>query len=449
MPETVLAPAPPAPLALPPLTEETLDNGLTVVAAERARSPLACACLVFKAGSARDPKGKAGLADFVVELLRRGTRRRSAAGLDEALELMGADLRLDTSPDSTVVTLTVPAEHLEPSLRLLAELVREPAFAAKEVLAARKRTLAQLATALDDPPTLAADALYRAALRRHAYGHPGRGLAREVATFTRADCAAWHARWIRPAGAALVLASDLTGPEALQLSRRLFAGWTGPEHVEKPLSRVPEIEGSPIVLVDKPDANQAQVRLAQVGPGRLYPEIIPARLSAQILGGGFTSRLVDAIRVTRGLSYGVSSYLTETEAGGLFVVSSYTQTARVRELIDVAFEEARRYREGGPTDEELTRAQRYTNGLFPLSLETVDQLARALAETRRFGRGRDWLERYRERVLAVTAEGAAAQARRFFLGGGWAAAVVGEAKALLPQLEGLGRVQVVPAERLG
>ena len=167
-----------------------------------------------------------------------------------------------------------------------------------------------------------------------------------------------------------------------------------------------------------------------------------------MLGGGFTSRLVDAIRVTRGLSYGVSSYLTETEAGGLFVVSSYTKTATVHELIDVALSEARKYRDEGPTAEELTRAQRYTNGLFPLSLETVDQLARALAEMRRFGRGPDWLVRYRERVLGVGAGQAREQAQRYFLSRGWAAAVVGEAKALLPQLKGLGRVQVVRAQSL-
>jgi zinc protease len=438
-----------APLSLPPLTESRLDNGLTVVAAERARSPLASVCLVFKAGSARDPKGKAGLADFTVELLRRGTLRHPAQAIDEALELMGADLRLETSADSTVISATVPIEHLEPTLALMSELVREPAFAAREVLSARKRTLALLATDLDDPAMLAAGALYRVALGSHPYGHLGRGVRREVATFSRADCVAWRQRWIRPEDASIIIVSDAPGKQAADLVRGLFGAWAGRSGNEKPLPPVPAIVGHPILLVDKAESNQAQIRIAANGPGRLYEQIIAARLSALILGGGFTSRLVDSIRVTRGLSYGVGSYLTESEAGGLFVVSSYTKTATVRELIDVALEQARGYRQGGPTAEELTRAQRYTNGLYPLSLETVDQLARALAETRRFGRGRDWLERYRERVAATGAEEVAAQARQFFLGGAWAAAVVGEAKELLPMLEGLGKVQVIPAQKLG
>ncbi|MBI5547315.1 MAG: insulinase family protein, partial [Deltaproteobacteria bacterium] len=436
MAETALAPVP-APLALPPLTEQRLGNGLVVVAAEQPHAPLASFCLAFRAGSARDPRGKSGLADFVVELLRRGTRRRAASAIDEALELMGVDLRLETSPDSTVITATLPVEHLEPAMALVAELLRAPAFPPKEVIAARRRTLALLATDLDDPATLASEAICRAALGKHPYAHSGRGTRRDVATFGRADCVAWHERWIRPDGTTLVVAGDLPGSAAIELARALFEGWSGPQTVERPVPPVATIAGKPILLVDKPEANQAQIRLASNGPERLYPKLVAARLSSQMLGGSFASRLMDAIRVSRGLSYGVSSYFTETEAGGLFVVSSYTETRSVRELIDVALEEARLYREEGPSQDELARAKRYTNGLFPLSLETVDQLARALVEMKRFGRGADWLERYRERVLEVSAEEARTQAQRFFLGAGWAAAVVGEAKALLPALEGL------------
>ncbi|MGC4114385.1 MAG: pitrilysin family protein [Myxococcales bacterium] len=449
MAETAVVAPPLAALSLPPLTEKTLGNGLSVIAAQRPRSPVCSASLVFKAGSARDPKGKAGLADFTVELLRRGTKKRPASAIDEALELMGADLRLDTSSDSTAVSVTVPSEHLEPALALVAELVRAPAFDAKEVLSARKRTVAALQTDLDDPATLAAQALYRAALGNHPYGHSVRGVRKDVATFNRADCQKWQERWLGPAGATLALASDSSGDEALALVRSLFGTWTGPAPAETTLPPVPAIDGREILLVDKPEATQAQIRLASLGPSRLAPDVVAARVSVLMLGGGFTSRLVDAIRVTRGLSYGVSAYLTETEVGGLFVVSSYTKTSTVRELVDVALGETERYRDEGPTAEELTRAQRYTNGLYPLSLETVDQLARALAELKRYGRSPDWLERYRERVSAVDAAQAKAQAQRWFLSQGFAAAVVGNAKALRKPLEGVGRVQVVAPEKLG
>ncbi len=440
--------APLAPLSLPELRELRLDSGLTVVAAERGRVPLTSACLVLPYGSARDPRGKAGLTDFAVELLRRGTDDHSADKLDELLELMGVDLRLETAPDSTYVMATAPSEHLPRVLELMAELVCRPSFKADEVVQARKRTLARLQNDLDDPPTLASDALFQVALPKHPYGVPGRGRRSEVKTFTRADCVGLHKALFRPTGAHLLLVGDVPPREALELAEAAFAKWTGKAAVRPPIPQVKEIEGRRILLVDKPEATQAQIRLASAGPGRTDPQLIGTRVARQVLGGGFTSRLVEAIRVNRGLSYGVSSFLTDTEAGGLFVVGSYTKTESVSELIDVALEETARYRDQGPSDEELLRAQRYINGLFPLAMETVDQLARTLADVRRFGRASDWLERYRERVQAVTADQARTLARRYFLASGVAMAVVGNAKAIAPQLASMGKVKVIKVEAL-
>ncbi len=438
-----------APFSLPKLHEERLDNGMGVLVAERRKLPLVALSLVLPGGSARDPAGKAGLADFAVELLRRGAGKLSAEPIDEALELMGADLRLETGPDSTYLSLSAPSEHLAPLLKLLALFTQSPTFEASEVRQARRRTVARLSTDLDDAATLAADALYRAALGAHPYSHPGRGLAREVATFSRADCLGWAQRTLRPRGAHLIVAGDVDPGEALALARAAFRGWRGAAQDPEPISPVAAVQGRPVLLVDKPEATQVQVRLACAGPGRTHPAIIPARVANVVLGGGFTSRLVESIRVNRGLSYGVSSFLTDTEAGGLFCIASYTKTETAAELVDVALEEAQRFRERGPSGEELARAKGYTNGLYPLSLETVDQLARALADMKRFGREPDWFERYRERVAAVTDEQIAEAARAFFLPAGFALAVVGEARALKRALARFGKARVIKPEALG
>jgi zinc protease len=434
------------PVSLPQRHERRLDNGLTVVACERSRVPLVSICLAFRSGSARDPEGKVGLADFTIELLRRGSERLRAAQIDEALERMGVDLCLETSPDTTYVMATTPSEHLAPMLRLLAELIQRPAFDAIEIKQARKRAIARLATDLDEPAVLAADAIGRVAFGSHPYGRPGRGLASDVMSFTRADCVRFARHHHRPQDAWLVLTGDVPPQEALELCERELGGWRGAGPAIEPLPEPPEIRKSSILLVDKPGSSQAQVRIASRAPGILDPRSMALRLSSQILGGGFTSRLNEAIRVNRGLSYGVASFVTDNEVGSLFAVSTYTKTESVRELFEVTLEETRRYREDGPSTEELERAQRYTNGLFPLMIETDDHLGRALADIKRFGRPDDWLETFRNRVLAVDKGQARDVAREFFLPSGYAAAVVGEARPLLKQLKPLGRVKVVPAE---
>jgi len=211
----------------------------------------------------------------------------------------------------------------------------------------------------------------------------------------------------------------------------------------------PEPGSRRVVVVDKPDATQVQVRIALPAFARSSPEYIPAVVANAVFGGGFTSRLMEAIRVNRGLSYGVRSRFATSRAGGLFFVSSFTKTATAGELVEVALEEARRYCDGGPGAEELERAKAYLAGLYPLSLETHDQLAEKLADLRLFGLPVEHVTEYRERVRAVTADECLAVARRHFpLDGRGVVVAVGPARDVAPQLERFGPVEIVPAKQV-
>jgi zinc protease len=236
---------------------------------------------------------------------------------------------------------------------------------------------------------------------------------------------------------------DFEYAQAMELASELFANWKGSENAPWSLEPIPDIKKNQILLVNKPEATQAQIRIASKGPDRLYSQLIAARLSSLILGGGLTSRLMEAIRVNRGLTYGIGSILFENEVGGIFCISSHTKSATVGELIEVALEEAQKYREQGPTEEEIQRSKTYVNGLFPLSLESMERLARAFAEIKLFTRPADWLEKYRERVLEVSAFQATKEAQQFFLPSNWALAVVGNARAIEKQLHKWGEVEIV------
>jgi zinc protease len=190
-----------------------------------------------------------------------------------------------------------------------------------------------------------------------------------------------------------------------------------------------------------------QVRIALPALARAAPEWFPAVVANAIFGGGFTSRLVEAVRVNRGLSYGVRSRFAASRAGGLFFVSSFTKTATTAELVDVMLDEARRFCDGGPTEEELDRAKSYLAGLYPLSLETHDQLAEKLADVQLHGLPIERVTEYRARVRAVTADECLAVARAHFpLDGRGVVVAVGPAREVAPQLERFGPVEVVPAK---
>jgi len=444
-------PAPLSEIKLPPLHESKTSSGLTVLVSPRGPLPLVALRLTVLGGSSTDPRGQEGLADFTTQLCRRGTARMSADEINEAVEFVGGSLYSGVSEDAVTFGVTAPAEHAAAMLDVLAQVATEPSFPQEEVDSGRERALAQLANDLDDPALLADRALLRALWGDHPYGHDTAGSARSVEGLGRDDVARFHRERLGPRVASLVVVGAVDPDEMAAAADRAFARWSGgPEAAPAlPLPERAALAGR-VVVVDKPDLTQSQVRLGSLAFQKAHPDYLPSQVVNAVLGGGFTSRLVDEIRVNRGLSYGASSYFDPSRVTGSFQVSTFTKTESTREIVSVALAEVRKMRAKGPRPAELEKAKTYLCGLYPLRLETNESLAGAVADIRVNGLGDDYLARYRSRVMEVTAARAAELAGRWFLPeDGRALAVVGRADRVVPQLEALGPVEVWKVADLG
>ena len=247
----------------------------------------------------------------------------------------------------------------------------------------------------------------------------------------------------------LVIAGEAQASEVKALTERVFGGWEGgPDKGPAIPSLQPPVWSGRTLLVDKPEQTQSQIRIGGRGLPRGNEDVFAASLMNTALGGSFTSRLVEAIRVNRGLSYGVSSGFERLMAAGSFAVSTFTKTETTRATIDLCLLELDKMRRKGPSAEELDAAKRYLAGLFPLRFETNEAVAGALAEIRLFQLGDDWVERYRERLLQVTVEEGRSVARKYILAEPPAIVVVGNATQVKKQLSGLGPVSVMEVSQL-
>lgn len=435
------------PIALPPIRRERLENGLTLVVAERRGVPLVAVRLMVRAGSALDPGGRFGLAHLTAAAVRRGTRRRSGPRIDEEVEALGAELGAGVDEDAATLGLTVPVEGLSRCLDVVADVATAPAFPAREMERLRKREVAGLAHDLDEPAVVADRATLTAAYGDHPYGHPSEGRARHLAATRRADLVDFHALHWRPSRATLLVVGPVAAALVLEQARRRFARWRGEPGGD--LEVVPPTGPAPgVLVVDQPQATQAQIRIASAGFHRAAPEFAAGVVTGAILGGGFTSRLMEAVRVNRGLSYGVRARFAAGRAGGLFFVTSFTKVERAGELAAVVLDEVARLRDGGPTAEELERTQGYLCGLYPLSLETHEQWAEKLSEVELYGLAADEVSGFRERIRAVGAADCLALARRWLPTDKRVVVAVGPAKALAPQLSRFGPVRVVPVRTI-
>ncbi len=438
------------PFHLPVQHELKTRSGLSVIVAPRGPIPMAAIRLVIPGGSSVEPATQAGLADFTARLLRRGVVGMDADAINEAVEFVGGSLDVGSSEDQIELNISTPSAYIPEMLEVLGKLVSAPTFEESEVVSARERTLARIANDLDDPGAVAERALMHALWGDHPYGHELAGTTATVARFQREDLVAFHRDHLGPKIALLVVVGDVE-PEAVhQAAEKAFADWKGgPDSVASPAPRTKAALSGQLVLVDKPDQTQSQVRIGAMTLLRSHPDYHAAVVANCVLGAGFTSRLVNEIRVNRGLSYGVNSYVGPQRGGAAFGVDTFTKTSSTREIIDVALAEVEKLRAKGITAQELDKAQTYLCGLYPLRLETNESIAAGIADIRLSGLPADWVQTYRDKVQAVTRAQAGAAAKEHLLADPPAIVVVGKADEVAPLLRGLLPITVKKVSDLG
>ncbi len=387
----------------PPVADFRLDNGLRVLVVEKDGLPLVSARLNFDAGSGDEASGKAGVAAMTAALLTQGTATQSAPQIATAIEQLGASIGAGSGPDFTNVYANAPANVFPQTVALMADLVRNPAFATEELDRQRSQTLDGLRVALATPGPVASQSAARVIYGDAAYGAPGTGTLTTIPAITREDVVAFHQRRYRPSEATLVFSGAITEAEARALAQSAFGDWR--DNNANADARVPPI-GAPlpprVVVIDQPGAGQAAVTVALRGVSRTDADYFPLTLGNTLLGGSFTSRLNQEIRIKRGLSYGTRSSLGVRREDGLFTASAQTRNDAAVEVSDLILAELTRLATTQPTDSEMTTRQAILTGAFGSSLETVDGLGSLVANLALYDLPMSELSSYAGRVRALT-----------------------------------------------
>jgi zinc protease len=431
--------------AAPVLDTVVLKNGLTVDRLERTSLPLVELLLLIPSGGAADPPGKEGLASLTAALLSRGSAGKSAAQFAEEVEYLGGVLQADADADRTLVAGEFAARDFETGLTLLAGMARRPAFSGEEVERERDLLVAARDAALDAPEALAEEALSRVLFAGHPYARPVEGFRSTLKTLTRDDVTGWHARHFTAGKALLAVVGPIDAARARRAVDRAFGDWPRGATAEDSLPALPRVPGRDILLIDRPDATQSQIRMAQATLPRTDPAWPALAVGNAVLGGGFSSRLNDEIRVKRGLAYGIDSYLVPRRAGAIFVVATATRNEKAIESLGLLLDLVGRMQKQGLSEEELAAGRSYLAGLAPLRIESPDALAAALVQRRLLGLDPTGFVHFPDELRAVRLDDANAAVRRGLPGEDRAIVVVGPAAALKEPLGRYGKVTVRPA----
>ena len=350
-------PAAAKPLRLPVPRTFKLANNLTVIYLERPGLPIVAANLVIRTGSDANPLEKPGLANFTVGMLSGGTARRSAPQIADEAAHLGATLRTSSTMDASLVTVRSLKKNFASALDLLADVALNPTFPQEEVDRERSSRLARLVQQRENSAA-AADRVMASTLygSRHPYGFTDLGTESGLTAIGRDDMQAFWKQHFVPNNAALVVAGAATGAELKALAEKAFGDWQAGTPARRPPGDATPT-GAKLVLVDKPGAQQTQVRVATIGAPRSTSDFPVIETMNATLGGMFSSRINLNLREVHGYTYGANSRFVFRRGAGPFVVASGVRTDVTAAAIAEILKEIDRMAATAITDAELVLAK--------------------------------------------------------------------------------------------
>ncbi len=428
------------PLPVPSIAKSTLPNGLTVWLVKRPAFPKVSAALVVRGGGVVDPAGMEGVSQLLASTLKEGTAKKTSRQIAEELQAIGGDLRVSASYDAVYLNASALATGADRLLALLGAVALTPAFPASEVELAKENALQELAAAESTPDYLARKAFAEAVYGAHPY-HVVWASRDTIGKTTPELLRKEHVRRFRPDQALLVVAGDLDEAATKAAVEKAFGVWKGEG---EPLPAAPPSPGArarEILLVDRPGSVQSTIVSGRPGPLVSDPEWWDVLVANTIYVDAFGSRLVKNIREDKGYTYSPSGDFSTRRVGSLLEMQADVRNEVTAATLVEVFYELDRMAATKPTADELAGAKRYQGGLYLLRNQIQAAVAGTLARNWVNGLPPETLGEFVTKVNAVTAEGVQAAGRKHFLSSTQTVVVVGDAKAVRPQLELFGAVK--------
>ena len=431
-------------LDFPTVEETTLSNGIKVFFARRAAVPTVRVAVSFNAGYAADPADKRGIASMMSTMMSEGTTSLTSTQIAETEEKLGADVSVGSSLDRTVASLRAVKPNLGLSLDLLADVIKNPAFATNELERVRVQQLTRIKSENNQPQGIAVRRLPPLLYGKgHPYGGPqtGSGYAETVSAISRDDIVNFHTSWVHPAKAEIFVVGDTSLKEIKPMLEVRFGKWTSnaaPAPAKNFAVAVPA-PVSRILLIDRPNAPQSLVLAGVVLDAKGSDDLLTLRAANEIFGGDFLSRINMDLRETKGWSYGVRSQVNGAEDRVPFYMFAPVQTNQTGPSVKVLIDQLKDFNGAKPvTAEELEKTIKGNVLELPGSYEQSSAVLGQMQSDRLNKRPFDYAETVAAKYTALTAKALNDEMRAKVDPSKITWLVVGDAAKVKPQLEALG-----------
>lgn len=394
------------------ITRWYTGNGMQVLFQKADALPMIDFRLIFDAGAARDSSFKssdgtvlAGLAKLTNGLVFEGTNDLNADQIAEQFASLGIDYGNGSYRDMALINIRTLSydKQKNGALKLLTKVLSDVSFPQEALDRERARMLVELDYIEQTPSKKASRAFYQTLYKNHPYGTPPGGNRESLKDISRKDLLNYYKQYYVAKNAVLAIVGDLTEQQAREhaemISRALPAGKKAAELPSAPLlSKAEEVKINHA-------STQTTVLMGQPGIKRGDKDYYALYVGNHILGGsGFSARLMKEVRVKRGLTYSIGSYLIPMHAEGPYQFSFTTKQSSTQQAIDLVRQNLQQYIEQGPTQEELDNAKLNITGSFPLKQASNKNIVENLAVIGFYDLPLDYLDKYNAHIEAITLE---------------------------------------------
>ena len=426
-------------IPIPNVATYTLPNGMKLYLLEDHELPVVSGTIRVRTGNLFEPADKVGLATITGVVMRSGgTKNKTGDQLDEELENIAASVESDIGESSGTVSFTSLKENTDQVLGIFKDVLTQPEFRQEKIDLTKSELRSSIARRNDDAHSIASREFTNIVYGRDTpYGWE-----MEYATLepiVRDDLIAFYRRYFFPANMLMAVWGDFSTADMEAKLTKLFEGWNVQQTPVPPFPPVREKPAPGIYVANKEDVTQTFFIEGHLG-GELKDKDLPAlEIMADILGGGFQSRLVQRVRTQLGLAYDISAeWGASYDHPGLFEIGGSTKSASTAETLKAIQEQVARIRTSEVSEDELETARQSALNSLVFAFDTKAKTLARVLNYEYFGYPKDFIDRYQKGLEAVTRADVLRVAREHVQPNGLTVVAVGKTEEFAKSLATLG-----------
>ncbi len=398
--------------------------------------PLLSVRIIYSFDVGRMPT--AGAAYFATQLLKSGTKSRSALQFAEEADAIGATFNFSSSQDDASCYFVALSEFADRALDLLIDAVSAPAFLPDETERLKKKHIAQIAQEAADPNYLCRLAFNSVYFAGHPYSLPLYGTEESISQISASEARrVWH-EIIAAQPPKVIIAGNADAEPIIEFIENKLGVKGSSSPIEKKTYAITEEKKTRIIIADKASAPQTTLQFGRPAPPMLSPDYSAAQLANTLFGGYFMSALNRKIREEMGLTYGIYSYIANRRNGSPLIISSNLNKENTRQAIDCIIDEMRKFSTEPADANEIFTAQQYILGSFLRSTETPQDVANLIHACIVNGVHTDFYNQYYDFITKATPDSIAEAQKKYFVPEYLTISLVGPEDFLVNEIEGMG-----------